>query len=107
MRDDVRRALPVASFAFGIGASLAYVAQRIVERLRSAPIDPTLLVFTIHTSFYWRVLTATFWGGVFGIIAYAIAHRLSDEQQGRCYRALSRAIVPIALILAYCSWRFP
>lgn len=107
MSEEVRRALPVASFVFGIAGSLAYVVQRLVEHARSAGTDPTLVVFTMHTSFYWRAMTASFWGGVFAIGAYAIAARKSDAAVETFMHWIARGILPFGLLLAFCSWWWP
>lgn len=107
MSDEDRVAVGVASLWFGIVASFAYVAQRIVESLRSGPVDLTLVVYSIHTSFYWRALTATFWGGLAAIVAFALARRASKEQLARSLRVVRSGIVVFALILAGLSWAWP
>lgn len=103
-----RVAFALASLVFALAAPAAYAAQRIFERARSGASDPLLVVFDLHTSFYWRASTAAWWGVVAAIAAYAFSAQASATGlRGRLARALAIAAVPFAVALALAMWRMP
>lgn len=107
MSDHDRVAAGIAAIWFGIVGSIAYVVQRIVECIRSGPVDLTLVVYSIHTSFYWRVMTASFWGGIAAIIAFSLARRASTAANAKSLRFVANGIVPLAVLLAFLAWKWP
>ena len=106
---DVRRtALALAALVFGLVSPLAFAAQRVVERARGGPGDPLLVVFDLHTSFYWRASTAAWWGGLAAILAGALVAQ-PRAQRGRdaLARAVALVALPLALAIAVAMWRLP
>lgn len=107
-RDTRRVAFALAALVFAIAAPAAYAAQRIFERVRSGSADPLLVVFDLHTAFYWRASTATWWGVVAAIAAYAFAVQpAATSLRERLARVLAMAALPFALALALAMWSMP
>ena len=106
---DVRRiAIALAALVFAVAAPAAYGAQRIFERVRSGATDPLLVVFDLHTSFYWRASTAAWWGVVAAIVTFAFtAQSGATDLRVRLARTLAVAAVPLAVALALALWRLP
>jgi hypothetical protein len=103
-----RSAIALASLVFGVAASAAYAAQRLFERSRSGPVDPLLIVFDLHTAFYWRATTATWWGVIAAIATYAFAAQPGAATlRERLTRVLAWSAVPFAIALALAMWRNP
>jgi len=98
-----RTALALAGIALGLGATLAYVAQRTIDHLRGAVVDPTLIVLQAHTPFFWRALTATWWGGLLAILVYVAARRRAAATT----RSLSVAVPVVAILAVVLSWMLP
>jgi hypothetical protein len=107
--EDARRtALALSALTFGVASSLAYAAQRVFERVRGGAGDPLLVVFDLHTAFYWRAATAAWWGGVAAILVVALAARPGAERaHERLARGLAWVVVPLALVVAVAMWRLP
>jgi hypothetical protein len=106
--DARRTALSLAALTFGAASSFAYAAQRVFERLRGGAGDPLLVVFDLHTAFYWRAATAAWWGGVAAILVFAVASRPRGVAvHDRAARALAVLVVPLALAIAVTMWRLP
>lgn len=106
MRAEHRAALALAAASFAIAAPIAYVAQRLIEVGRSStPFDPTLVLSDAHTAFYWRAATATWWGGLVAMLAYALAARARSHD--RAARWLGLAAIPLTLLLVILAWRLP
>jgi hypothetical protein len=107
--EDARRsALSLAALTFGVASSLAYAAQRVFERVRGGGGDPLLVVFDLHTAFYWRAATAAWWGGVAAILVFALASRPRGVAlHDRVARVLGLVVVPLALVVAVTMWRLP
>jgi hypothetical protein len=107
--EDVRRtALALAALTFGVASSLAYAAQRVFERARGGAGDPLLVVFDLHTAFYWRAATAAWWGGVAAILVVGLASRSrSTSGHEQFARGLALLVVPLALVIAVAMWRLP
>ncbi len=106
--DRKRVALALASLVFGFAAPVAYTAQRLFERARSTPTDPLLVVFDLHTAFYWRASTAAWWGVVLAIVAYAFSVQpAAATLRARLTRGVTLAAVPLAIALALTLWRNP
>lgn len=106
---DTRRiAFALAALVFAVAAPAAYAAQRVFERVRSGSTDPLLVVFDLHTAFYWRASTATWWGVVAAIAAYAFAVQpAATGLRERLARGLAIAALPFAIALALAMWRMP
>lgn len=102
-RSDRRAALALTAAAFGGLAPVAYVAQRLYERARGGPIDPTLVLRESHTAFYWRACTAAWWAGIAAIAIYAWAARRDPPEGG--VRRLRLAVAPLVLAVALLAWR--
>ena len=103
-----RVAIALGALVFALGSPFAYVAQRVFERARSGPTDPLLVVFDLHTSFYWRASTAAWWGVVLAIGAYAFAAQPSASTlRDRLTRTLAIVALPLALALGLARWRMP
>jgi len=66
-----RRALAVAGLSFALAAPAAYVLQRVYERANGGIPNPTLVLREAHTAYYWRLTTATWWGGLVALVAAA------------------------------------
>jgi hypothetical protein len=107
--NDARRiALALAALTFGAASALAYAAQRVFERLRGGAGDPLLVVFDLHTAFYWRAATAAWWGGVAAILVFAVASRpRAHVLHDRVARVLALVALPLALVIAVTMWRLP
>jgi hypothetical protein len=93
-----------AAACFALFATLAYLAQRLVDRASGVAYDPLAMVSEPHVAFYWRAATATFWGGLFAIAAWALAGRVSPERAVRIVAILS---VPVGVLHVTLSWLFP
>lgn len=105
MTRERRVALSLAAAVLGITAPVAYVAQRLYEIARSGPVDPLSILRDSHTAFYWRAAVATWWAGLFAVMAYGIAR--SDGARRFVTQALTWAAVPLVIVLAFLSWWFP
>jgi hypothetical protein len=100
-----RTRLAIAAIVFGLGATVAYVALRLSDHARGLTFDPTTLGAEPHVSYYWRAATASFWGGLVAIVAYALAGRARDPSAwvGR----LALAAIPIGVAHLLLSGLFP
>ena len=94
----------LASACFAIGATLAYLVQRLIDRAVGDGYDPLAMVAEPHVAFYWRAATATFWGGLFAIAGYALAGRVAPARAVRVVAILS---VPVGALHVTLSWLFP
>lgn len=103
-RSERRAALALTAAAMGALAPLAYLAQRLYERARTGPIDPTLILRESHTAFYWRAGAAAWWAGVAAIAIYAWSVR--REAPERASRLLRLAVAPLVLAIALLAWRY-
>jgi hypothetical protein len=63
----VRRTAPWQGFA--VGAIAGYAAHRLASRLLGEP-DPRTVIAAEHVGFYWRALTATWWGVLLAAFAW-------------------------------------
>jgi hypothetical protein len=100
-----RAALALAAAVFALAAPVAYVAQRIYEVARSGPVDPLLILRDSHTGFYWRAATATWWAGLFAIMAYGAAR--NDGPRARLARALAWSGLPLVIVVVLLAWWLP
>ena len=100
-----RPALALAAATFGLFAPLAYLGQRLYERARAQPLDPTLILRESHTAFYWRAGTAAWWAGIAAIVVFAWASRRAPGERG--VRALYWATLPFAAAVVWIAWRHP
>lgn len=100
-----RAGLAVAAAVLAIAGPIAYVAQRLYELARSGPVDPLSILRDSHTAFYWRAATATWWAGLFALMAYAIAR--SEGARQRIASAIAWTVVPLVVVVGLLSWWFP
>lgn len=94
-----------ASLVAALTAPVAYVVLRLIERVRSGPIDPLSIVGDPHTAFYWRASSAAWWGGLAGMLVCVWLSRRGGE--GGVARSVSRAALPLAVVLAIATWVWP
>jgi hypothetical protein len=87
----VKIALAIASGC--TAAALLYSLLRILQALVLPEPDPTTVLWSEHSGFFWRAWTCAYVGGAIALLA----HRFAGE---RAARLLARAIVPVALLVA-------
>jgi hypothetical protein len=103
-----RSAWALASLVFAAVAPLAYVVQRVAEKLSGHGQDPLLLVFELRTAFYWRATIATWWGGLALAVAVALLTRPGAVRWHGAVAAALGVVVPAVLVLgAVASWVWP
>lgn len=74
-------------------AALLYSILRVIQALVLPEPDPTTVMWSEHSGFFWRSWTCAYVGGAIALIA----HRFAGE---RTAKILARAIVPITLAVA-------
>lgn len=99
--ENRRSAAAAAGLVFGLAASLTYLAERLYEQARGEASDPTLILKTLHTVYYWRVAIAAWWGGVVALIAYTAFRRAGASERRTQRLALLAAALAPALALAF------
>lgn len=70
MTDDRREALAFSGLVFGLTSSLAYLLERLYERLRAGRGAPQLVISEVHATFYWRATLAAWLGLVVALLVY-------------------------------------
>lgn len=103
--DDTARSIAAASLVFPVVSIVVYLLARIYERLRVGKIDPSLIVMSQQTDFYWRCAIAGWFGLSVAGFAY-LAFRLRPKTR---YRSLHLGPVLIVLLplAVWAGWRFP
>lgn len=104
-RERARRRAAAALACAGLGAALAYVVQRLYDYAISGPVDPLLVLRESHVAYYWRTMVATWWGGVLGAAAYGALGEPARVE--RAERVLRAAVIPIVVVLAIATARWP
>lgn len=99
--EDQAAAAALAAAAFGVGAPLAYFAQRLYERSRSGAIDPTMVLRESHTALYWRSAAAVWWAGIAAVLVFAWAVRRAAPTP----RWLRLGVPALMLALGALAWR--
>jgi hypothetical protein len=99
--------MAVAAVSFALAATGAYLVQRLVDHARGATFDPLSVLEEPHVAFYWRAATATWWGGLVAIVAYALCSPSGGRDPSRVLFALAVAAVPVGLLHVTLSWLFP
>ena len=74
-------------------AVLLYSVLRVIQALVLPEPDPTTVLWTEHSGFFWRAWTCAYVGGAVALVA----HRFAGE---RTARLLARAIVPVSIVVA-------
>ena len=99
--------IAVGAVSFALGATGAYLVQRLVDHALGATFDPTSVLEEPRVAFYWRAATAAWWGGLFAIAAYALCSPARGADPSRALLALALASVPLGLLHVTLSWLFP
>jgi hypothetical protein len=81
----------------------AYAGMRAVQVLASPPLDPTATSWSIHSGFFWRMLTVEYGGGIAAFIAFLVVRRRFEAAAS----ALAPAIAVAGGLLALQSVLFP
>lgn len=91
-----RQAAADASLVFGLASALTYLLERAYEQMRGQASDPTLILETLHTTFYWRAAIAAWWGGVVALVCYVLFARNPRPRSSRL--AMAAALLAPALV---------
>jgi hypothetical protein len=103
-----RTAWALAALVFAGAAPLAYVVQRVAEKLSGYGQDPLLLVFELRTAFYWRAAIATWWGGLAAVVAFALLSRPAAAHRHAAVAGVLAVLLPLLLAAgAVASWVWP
>jgi len=86
-----RAALAIATAC--TAAAFVYSLLRIVQALVLPEPDPTTVMWSEHSGFFWRAWTCAYVGGAVALVA----HRFAGE---RTARFVARAIVPVTALVA-------
>jgi hypothetical protein len=101
----MRGRLSVAIAIAALAASTAYVLACAYELAVAGRGDPYLIVRDVHFGYYHRVALAAWVGGIAGIVAhYAVA---TEDRVRRAEEAITRAVLPLLLVLAVGTFVFP
>ena len=85
------------SMAWGLVAAVAaYPALRILQFLATSRQDPSAVVWSVHSGFFWRALIVAYGGGFVAFVGWVIARRHIEAAA----RALAFATLAAALLLA-------
>lgn len=84
-------------------AVLAYAAVLPLERLLFPPPNPATVIWSVRSSFTWRVLVATYVGGMGGFGGFAAASRAPAASA----RWLARAVILAAAAVAITGTLLP
>ena len=87
----MRSALAIATGC--TAAALLYSLLRIIQALVLPEPDPTTVMWSEHSGFFWRAWTCAYVGGAIMLIA----RRFAGE---RTAQLLARAIVPVTALIA-------
>jgi hypothetical protein len=94
--DPTRVRLALAALT-GLTTSLVlYPIARVVSMWIAPEPDPALVLWSEHAGFFWRSWMAAYAGGMAAFVGWILAGR----DAGRLARALSRAVVVGAALLA-------
>lgn len=104
-RAPERERVALAAAWAGVAGALAYVAERVYERTRGLPVDPRLIVYDPHVSFYHRALSATWLAGVALGVAYAFLG--TPRARARASLWLERSALPFVALLALAAYLLP
>lgn len=74
-------------------AALLYSILRIVQAVLFPDPDPTTVMWSEHSGFFWRAWTCAYVAGAIALVA----HRFAGE---RLARVLARAVIPVAAVVA-------
>ncbi len=98
--------LGLAAALAGASAAIAYVGQRLWERVAGGRgADPLLVLHDPRIAFHGRALAASWWGGVAFVLALALTHR--EVGRARAVALLRHGAVPLVLLLALLAYRWP
>lgn len=97
--------LALAALAFGPAATVAYLAQRLVDRARGSAVDPLSMLDEPHVAFYWRCVISLWWGGFAALAAYALSARKRRVERAIAWLAL--AAIPVGVLHVTLSWLLP
>ena len=78
--------------AFGATA-LAYGLLRVAQRLAGPDPDPTLVLYSPHSGFFWRAWIAAYLGGMAGLAAWLAAR---SEPRREAVARVAAALVALA-----------
>src|SRR5580704_8169218 len=106
LSDRSRSAGAIAALVFGFSTLVAYLVERLFERLRSGKGVPRLIIQEAHVTFYWRTALAVWCGGLAAMIAYGIVMR-SDGDAPVGVRRLTAAVLLLAPAAILWAWRHP
>lgn len=103
-----RRALSFSAAVFALAAPLVYAAMRVADYAQGRTADPSLILATPHTDYYFRVGLAA-WGGLLvAMTAWLAARgRLSRAESARTSRVLGASTLVLVPLLALAAWRLP
>jgi H+/Cl- antiporter ClcA len=100
-RDAIAATVSVAwAMVVAVGA---YAGMRVVQVLASPPLDPTATSWSIHSGFFWRILTVEYAGGIAAFVAFLVVRRRFEAAAS----ALAPAIAIAGGLLAVQSVFFP
>jgi hypothetical protein len=92
------------SLAWGLVIEVAaYAVMRIRQGLTGPQGDPAAISWSVHSGFFWRVLTVAYGGGIAAFIAFLQVYRRVDSTT----RALPPAVAIAGGLLALQSTFFP
>jgi len=107
MTDRSRRRLAVAALVLSLTAPATYMAQRLYERARHGPVDPSLILMSTHVDYLWRIAVATWWGGCCALLSWLWLRRRDDAGCDDWARRTAAAIVASAAVVTWLAWRLP
>ena len=96
----------VFALSAGVAVGAAYLAVRVVERLRSGPVDPAAIVSEAWVRLYGRIALSLWMGLPMG---GWIAGRLTRGEVDEAVRTtrLRRAVIALLVVAPLIAWRVP
>ena len=74
MKRDAIAAMVSVAWAMVVAVG-AYAGMRVVQVLASPPLDPAATSWSIHSGFFWRILTVEYAGGIAAFVAFLVVRR--------------------------------
>ena len=103
--ESAHERIAYALACFAVTSAIAYCVHRTAEFARSGPQNPLAIIRDLHVGYYWRVLNASFFGGIGAFVGWHLAGspRLRDKLRA----ILFASAFPTALVLVALSFLFP
>ena len=94
----------VLALAWGLVIEVdAYAAMRVVQVLTGPQANPAAISWSVHSGFFWRVLTVAYGGGIAAFVAFLVVR----QRVALAARALVPAVALAGGLLALQSTFFP